>query len=95
MTDKEYLEKKRLEVLEMIKPYCELFGIKNYDYEVLKEGQASEVLKLNNTKINCGGSSFSTVYHELLGYIFIKCYRRSLGHFETHVKNVIKQYWAK
>lgn len=39
MRDKEYLEWKRTEVLEEIKPICDAFGINDYDYEPEKPGE--------------------------------------------------------
>ena len=34
MRDMKYLEEKRLEVLEEIKPICKAFAITDYDYEI-------------------------------------------------------------
>ena len=45
----EYLKEKRLEVLEFIKPICEVFNIE-YDYIVQEIGQR-ETLVLNGQKI--------------------------------------------
>jgi len=95
MRDMEYLEKKRTKVLEAIKPICEAYGIPEteYDYEVQETGQ-SETLWINGTRIGCSSNSISAVITELTGYIFLSVWReRSLGHFETQVKNEIKRYW--
>lgn len=37
MEEFEYLQKKRLQVLEEIKPICDAFNIKDYDYIVQKK----------------------------------------------------------
>ena len=93
MTDKEYLIKKRLEVLEEIKPICEAFNIKKYDYVISDTGQR-ETLVIRDVKIGCSSNSISAVVQELVGYIFLMKWReRHLGAFQTQVKNVIKRYW--
>lgn len=90
----EYLESKRLQVLEAIEPICKAFNITDYDYEIRETGQ-TETLVINDTKIGCSCNSIDAVINELIGYIFIKvwCRQRSLGTFSTQAKNVIKQYW--
>ena len=92
----ERLNKKRLEVLEYIKPICEAFGIKDYDYVVQETGQ-TETLKIGNVRIGCSLDSLSAVRDELIGYIFITiwCKNRYLGAFGTQTKNIIKAYWLK
>lgn len=67
----EYLKKKRLEVLERIKPICDAFGIKDYDYIVKETGQ-NECLRLYDTYIECSCNSIEATMEELIGYIFIK-----------------------
>lgn len=96
MQDMKYLEEKRLKVLEEIKPICEAFAITNYDYEI-NDGIYTEVLRLNNTKINCSINSISAIIDEVIGYLFINyyCKNRSLGEFETQVKNRITRAWIK
>ena len=90
-----YLESKRLKVLERIKPICEAFGILDYDYEVKTAGQ-TETLRINGARIGCSSNSINAVVQELVGYIFLLHWRgRSLGAFETQVKNQIKRYWIK
>lgn len=94
--DYSYLTEKREEILTQIKPMCEVFGIKEYDYVInLKTGR--ERLKLNDTFIGCASNSVSAVIDELIGYIFITrwCRNHSLGTFSTQTKNVIRQYWVK
>ena len=90
------LESKRKEVLEAIKPICDVFGIKDYDYIVKKTGQR-ETLRLNDTLIGCSCNSISAVVDELIGYIFIKrfCRNRSLGAFSTQTKNKIREHWIE
>lgn len=96
MRDMEYLERKRLEVLKEIKPICEAFDIRDYDYIVSPTGQ-TEILRVYDTKIGCSSNSILAVKHELIGLIFIKewCRYRSLGAFSTQTKNVIKRYWLE
>lgn len=89
----EYLKMKRIEVLNHIKPICEAFGIKDYDYEVSETGQR-EALRIGKTRIGCSSNSLSATVEELVGYIFIMTWRnRSIGAFNKQSKNVIKQYW--
>ena len=89
----EYLENKRLEVLEAIKPICKAHGIKDYDYIVRKSGQR-ETLRVGTVNIGCSANSISAVIQELVGYIFIMSWRgRGLGAFDTQAKNVIRRYW--
>ena len=89
-----YLEKKRVEALEAIKPICEAFGIKEYDYLISETGQR-ETLVLNGQKIGCTADSIDSIIDEVIGYIFIcrYCRNRSIGVFSTQTKNVIRQYW--
>ncbi len=90
----EQLKKKRLEVLEAIKPICEAFNIKNYDYIIQKTGQ-TETLVLNGQRIGCSCNSIEAVINEIIGYLFVKIYCRNnyIGAFRTQTLNVIKQYW--
>ena len=92
----DYLERKRAEVLQEIKPICEAFGITDYDYEITETGQR-EVLRVNSVRIGCTLNSISAVVDELIGYIFIMrwCRNRSLGAFSTQTKNIIKRYWME
>lgn len=89
------MEEKRLEVLKAIKPICEAFNIKDYDYEIRETGQR-ETLRIGEVKIGCSCNSISAVVNELIGYIFITrwCRDRYLGAFGTQCKNVIKRYWV-
>lgn len=94
MMDNEYLIKKRIKVLEAIKPICEAFKISNYDYEVDIKNKR-EVLIIYDIKIGCNCNSIEAVKNELIGFIFLRtwCRHRSLGAFNTQCKNVIKRYW--
>lgn len=88
-----YLESKRLDVLEAIRPICEAHGIKDYDYIVKKSGQR-EILRVGTVNIGCSCNSITAVIQELVGYIFIMSWRgRGLGAFDTQAKNVIRRYW--
>ena len=87
----EYLIKKRKKVLKKIKPICEAFNIKEYDYLI---NDNKEFLAIYETKIGCSGNSVNAIVQELVGYLFIKhWHKRSLGHFDTQTRNVIKEYW--
>ena len=90
----EYLKQKKVEVLEAIKPICEAFNIKEYDYLISDTGQR-ETLVLNGQKIGCSCNSISAIVDEVIGYIFINryCRNRYIGAFSTQTKNVIKRYW--
>ena len=91
-----YLQEKRIKVLEAIKPICEVFGIKDYDY-VVQEKEQSEILRIGKVKIGCSSNSIESIIEELVGYIFIKvwCRGRYLGAFSTQTKNIIKEFWLK
>lgn len=92
----EYLENKRKEVLEAIRPICEAFGITDYDYIVQESGQR-ERLKLKDVYIGCTANSIDAVINEVIGYIFVTryCRERSIGAFRTQTLNCIKRYWIK
>ena len=88
------LKDKRVEVLKAIKPICEAFYIKDYDYVIQETGQI-ETLVLNGQRIGCSCNSIEAVINEVIGYIFVKIYCRNnyIGAFRTQTLNVIKQYW--
>ena len=88
MNLKEYLESKRLKVLERIKPMCEAFGISNYDY-VITEG-CNEHLELEGITIDCTSNSIEITVQELVGFIFIHYWDRSL---DESAMRKIKRYW--
>ena len=88
----EYLAKKRLEVLEAIKPICQAFNITDYDYEI--DGNR-ERLRINDTRIGCSCNSIKAIIDELVGYIFVCRFReRGLGAFKKQTFNKIKEYWV-
>ena len=80
--------------MKTIKPICDAFHIKDYDYVIKKTGQR-ETLRIGEIEIGCSMNSISAVVDELIGYIFITrwCRNRYLGTFSTQTKNVIRQYW--
>ncbi|MDD3138936.1 MAG: hypothetical protein PHX08_08195 [Lachnospiraceae bacterium] len=92
--DMEYLQKKRLQVLEEIRPICDVFNIKDYDYIIQENGQR-EILRIYDIKIGCSCNSISAVKNELIGFIFLRTWGRdrSMGAFDKQSRNVIKQYW--
>ena len=89
----EFSQLKREQVLKVIKPICEVFKIKNYDYVI--NNNHAEYLELEGQKIGCFCNSIGATCMELIGYIFVNTYAasRSLGAFEKQTLNVIKQYW--
>ena len=92
--DLEYLQNKRLDVLREIKPICDAFNIKDYDYIIQESGQR-EVLRIYDIRIGCSCNSISAVKNELIGFIFLRTWGRdrSMGAFDKQSRNVIKQYW--
>lgn len=93
ITLEEYLNEKQSEVLKVIKPICEAFGIKNYDY-IINAELYSEILKLDNTYIGCRGNSIDAIINELLGYIIIER-NIDLGTFENQTIKYLKRHWEK
>ncbi len=89
--DKEYLLKKRLEVLENINPICKAFNIKDYDYIVDDKGR--EQLRIEDTYIGCSCNSISATIEELVGYIFVVYWKYRTLPFKTQTFNAIKSYW--
>ena len=88
------MQEKRLEVMKAIKPICDAFGIRDYDYEIKETGQR-ETLRIGDVRIGCSSNSIGATVDELIGYIFIArwCKNRYLGTFSTQCKNVIRQHW--
>ena len=89
----DYLIKKRLEVLETIKPMCEAFRIRDYDYVITEDN--NEMLSLYENYICCDCNSIRAVEMELVGYLFICYYREMCFPFKTQLTNYIKRYWRK
>ena len=91
-----YLEEKRKRVLAEIKPICEAFKIKDYDYIISQTGQR-EMLRIYDTKIGCSCNSLSAIKHEMIGWIIVEiyCRERNIGYFQTQTLNRIKQHWLE
>ena len=92
--EKKYYEEKKQKVLDAIAPICEVFNIKEYDYQI-QQYPLSEVLTLNGQKIGCTCNSIEAVVTEVIGYIFVKrfCTYKHLGAFQKQTLNRIKEYW--
>lgn len=87
-----YLQSKREEVLNLIKPICNAFSIKGYDYII--EEDSREVLKINDVRIGCTSNSLQAIVEELVGYIFINIYcKNRWWHFKPQTIKAIKKYW--
>ena len=89
-----YYASKRETVLETIKPICEAFGIKDYDYVVnLGPGQ-KETLIVEGQKIGCSCNSIGATVRELITYIFIESGGMDkIYHFKPAVRNELTEYW--
>lgn len=91
--DIDCLLNKRQEVLDNIKPICDVFGIDKFDYEINRD-TLSETLVLNNTRIGCSCNSVSAVIEEVVGYIFIKIYcKNRYWYHKPQTMKAIKNYW--
>ena len=88
----EYLIKKRIEVLNEIKPICEAFKIIDYDYEIEND---HEVLRIYDTRIVCDSNSVYEVVKELVGYLFVQYWKDRYLPFKRQDFNAIKLYWKK
>ena len=71
MTAREYYEGKRNKVLATIKPICNAFGIKDYDYICNLD---KEKLIVEGEKIDCSRNSIGAIVMELINYIWINTY---------------------
>lgn len=87
----EYLQAKRLKVLDAIMPIMQAFEITNYDY-IIKEDLQKETLRIGNTYICCSCNSIEAIINEILKYLIVKrdVY---LGAFDSQSKKRMKQYW--
>lgn len=92
--DKNYDQQKRSKVLSVIKPICDVFEIKNYDY-VLNEHH--ERLIVEGQAIGCRGNSIGSIVMELINYIWLNSYaeNRCLGAFEKQTIRQLKCYWIQ
>ena len=88
----EYLNNKRKTVLETIKPICDAFGIKNYDYNV--QGHC-ERLVIEGTVIGCTSNSIGATVRELIVFLFVVYAADKLSCFKTQTLNQLKQYWMR
>lgn len=87
MTAREYYEGKRNKVLATIKPICNAFGIKDYDYICNLD---KEKLVVEGEKIDCSGNSIGAIVTELINYIWENTYAAKRLPKDTH-KNECKQ----
>ena len=87
MTAREYYEGKRNKVLATIKPICNAFEIKDYDYIC---NLHKEKLVVEGEKIDCSGNSIGAIVTELINYIWENTYAAKRLPKDTH-KNERKQ----
>ena len=82
--------------MKTIKPCCELFEIRDYDY-VINRPKGIERLVLEGQAIGCLSNSIDAIVLELINYIWINTYadKRCIGAFEKQTMNVLKKYWIK
>lgn len=94
-TRKEYLAKKRKEVLSTIEPMLKAFGIEDFDYVITNKNQ--EVLVIQGQKIGCTFNSISAIVNEVIGYLFVNIWARNNGSmpFKAQTLNFVKHYWIK
>lgn len=89
----EYLQQKCEAVLNTIKPICDAFGIKDYDYVV--DDRLSERLVLEGTKIGCTSDSIATIVNELVIYLFVNYAANRFYNFKKQSLNELTRYWIK
>jgi len=90
---KQYLLKKREEVLDMVEPMLRAFGIYDFDYQI---GTYDEEYLIINGQVICTTlNSISAIRDEVIGYLFVNIWNknRNLGAFKTQTLNVVKRYW--
>ena len=94
-TRKEYLVKKRKEVLSTIEPMLKAFGIEDFDYVITNKNQ--EILIIQGQKIGCTLNSISAIVNEVIGYLFVNIWARNNGSmpFKTQTLNFVRHYWIK
>ena len=94
----QYLEKKRMKVLNTIIPVLKPFGITKVDY-VIDEKTYQETLVIDDIKIGCTCNSIEAILQEVVGYLFIKTWvpPRILvsDPYVDHCVEVITHYWIK
>lgn len=89
----EYLQQKREAVLNTIKPICDAFGIKDYDYVV--DDRLSERLVFEGTQIGCTSDSIAAIVKELVIYLFVNYASDRLYNFKKQSLNELTRYWIK
>ncbi len=94
----QYLEEKRMKVLNAIIPVLRPFGITKVDYEVNLETY-QETLVIDDTRIGCTCNSIEAILQEVVGYLFIKTWvpPRILvsDPYVDHCVETITRYWVK
>lgn len=86
-----YDEQKRITVLKTIKPICEAFEIKDYDYIINKD---KEVLVIEGQEIGCRSNSIGATVYELINYIWCETYGEDRCFcFKPQVLKALKHYW--
>ena len=84
-------KQKREKVLEVIKPICEVFGIKDYDYVCNSE---KERLVLEGQEIGCRCNSIGATVMELINYIWLETVAENRSFcFQKQVEKALKRYW--
>ena len=86
----EYRKCKRETVLNTIKPICDAFGIKDYDY-ILNDNK--ERLVIEGTQIGCACNSIVATVRELITYLFVVYSSDRLCAFKTQTLNQLKASW--
>lgn len=90
---KQYLLKKREEVLNTVEPILTAFEINDFDYQI---GPYNEEYLIINGQVICTTlNSISAIRDEVIGYLFVNIWNknRNLGAFKTQTLNVVKRYW--
>jgi hypothetical protein len=88
---KDYQIKKRNCVLETIKPICDVFEIKEYDYILDDE---HERLVVERQSIGCCCNSIGAIVMELIAYIFLNTYCEN-RYVEDKLIKELKRYYIK
>lgn len=95
----QYLEEKRMKVLNTITPVLRPFGITKIDYEINLETY-QETLVIDDTKVGCTCNSIEAILQEVIGYLFIKTWVPSSRILRydpcvEHCIELITHYWVK
>ena len=95
MTAREYYDGKRNKVIATIKPICDAFGIKDYNYVC---DLHKEMLVVEGEMIDCFRNSIGAIVMELINYIWINTYaaRRSPKDVrKSENKQAVKEFAEK